>query len=357
MRDRKDRILNEKKSGAVQRAVRRILITAVLLIALLFAGSFIIFRNFGIMPAKFVTVHSEEELVEEMMDGFSTGYESVSVRTDGFRLDESRIASYISAEISNDAEDMCIFPERYTASGMDLFGLWQFRLFFAEGDTLTGLSEESEEEEASGGAQGQPSSGGEISGEGYIIGEQEEAGKEIMQAQQEEAEDGRRHMLQAQSQVSETLDRVSMQIAEETAASGGGETELHHAIFVYLCNNVEYDYELSEAILSGDYSSPLRKNRGSYGALVEGRTVCSGYAAAYKAICDRLGLECWVASSLDHAWNLIRVDGKVYCVDATSGDQATWIAEQFFMVDPASYESEYGYRPDESCYIPEQFLA
>ncbi len=296
----------------------------IILLILTAAGFFMLFRNFGISPAKFTTVNSEEELVEALIDGFDTGYEPVSVRTSGFRLDESRIASYISSEISNDAEDLCIMPERYTASGMDIFGLWQFRIFFSGSDSADRWS---------------------------VYGaEKDENGEESTFPDREE-------VFQAQSLVSEALDRISAEIAGSVSAEGGGETELHRAIFLYLCEHVEYDYELSEAIINGDYGSPLRKNRGSYGALIEGKTVCSGYASAYKAICDRLGLDCWVASNTDHAWNLVLIDGEIFCVDTTSGDQGTWVADQFFLIDPASYESLYGYRPGEDCYIPERFRA
>ena len=34
---------------------------------------------------------------------------------------------------------------------------------------------------------------------------------------------------------------------------------MHKAIFEYLCENVSYDYELSDAIISGDTGNPLRK--------------------------------------------------------------------------------------------------
>ena len=292
-----------------------------ILLILTAAGFFVLFRNFGISPARFTTVNSEEELVEALIDGFHTGYEPVSIRTAGFRLDESRIASYISSEISKDAEDLSIMPESYTASGMDLLGLWQFRVFFSDTDSRekTGV---------------------------YSAGETENGGISVFPDREE--------VLQAQSRVSEALDRISEEITESVPAEGD-EAELHRAIFLYLCGHVEYDYELSEAITGGDYSSPLRKNRGSYGALIEGTSVCSGYASAYKAICDRLGLDCWVASNTDHAWNLIIVDGEVFCVDTTSGDQGTWVADQFFMIDPASYEAQYGYRPGGDCYIPERF--
>lgn len=303
--------------------------TVILIVAAALAGS-IVFFDFSAKETKFVTVSSEEELVDALIDQFDTGYESVIVRTKGFKISRDKIASYIASEISNDSEDLCIMPASYTAGLFDIIHLWQFRLYF--GDTnIGGYSEPVSQEDV------QREQAGENPQEG-------EEGGWITYTEEEIAE--------AQLQVSAELDRVCGEIRAE---AGDDEQQMHREIFDYLCENVAYDYELSEVIMQGDLTNPLRKNRGAYGALIQGKTVCSGYAAAYKAICDRLGLDCWIAESEDHAWNLIRIDGQVYCVDATSGDQETWIADQFFMADPAEYEAEYGYEVSENCYLPERF--
>ena len=292
--------------------------TAAVIAAAALAGTCFIFWVASSDNMRFVQVSDEEELVEALIDNFSTGRESVLIWTRGFRIDRSQIASYISAEISNDAEDLCIMPVSYTVGLFDFAGLWQFRLYYGE----NGSSGDFRETE-------------ELSGE--------DRGLSYSQKEIEEARE----------QVHAALDEIVPVIAQE---AGDDELALHREIFEYLCENVSYDYELSDIIVSGDTSNPLRKNRGSYGALIQQKTVCSGYAGAYKAICDRLGLDCWVAESRDHAWNLVRMqDGGVYCVDATSGDQDTWIADQFFMVSPQEYEEKYGYRISETCYIPPRF--
>ena len=61
---------------------------------------------------KFASVADEEELVDALIENFSTGQESVILWTRGFKIDREQIASYVSSEISNDAEDMCIMPVR-----------------------------------------------------------------------------------------------------------------------------------------------------------------------------------------------------------------------------------------------------
>jgi hypothetical protein len=61
-----------------------------------------------------------------------------------------------------------------------------------------------------------------------------------------------------------------------------------------------------------------------YGILIRGIGVCSGYAYTMKYLCDKAGLESIVVSGKgdggDHAWNIIKVEGKYYHVDATWDD-------------------------------------
>ena len=76
----------------------------------------------------------------------------------------------------------------------------------------------------------------------------------------------------------------------------------------------------------------------SYGALVNGESVCEGYAKSFKAVMDRLGIPCvcvsgYSASSKDessqpHMWNYVQVDGMWYGIDVTYNStslQNSWI--------------------------------
>ncbi len=292
-----------------------VIIIAVVLAAALAAG-YAIYKEFSGEDIKYAEAFSEEELPDLLRENFTTGYESVYIRMKDVAVDEANVVSYIRSEISNDTEDLCITPLSYVVSLYEHFDIWKFQLYYDSTKHSDGDSEGSSE-----------GTGGHLS---YTQEEIEEAG----------------------AQVSAALDRIVPEIQ-----AAGDETDMHRAIFEYLCNNVEYDRELSNIVAVGDTDNKLTKNSGAYGALVTGKTVCSGYAAAYKAICDRLGLDCWVAESQEHAWNLIIVDGVLSCVDATSGDQDTWIADQLFMISPEDYAEEYGYKVSKNCYLPERFQA
>lgn len=60
----------------------------------------------------------------------------------------------------------------------------------------------------------------------------------------------------------------------------------------------------------------------SYGALVNKKAVCEGYARAYCYILSKLGVESKVINnqSKEHCWNYVKIGGKWYHVDVTSDD-------------------------------------
>lgn len=77
----------------------------------------------------------------------------------------------------------------------------------------------------------------------------------------------------------------------------------------------------------------------AYGALMEGSDDPLGLAMACKALCDRLGISCYVVEGeynddgvRDHAWNIIGLDGEYYHVDvsrfALSSDKAFLLSDE-----------------------------
>lgn len=105
------------------------------------------------------------------------------------------------------------------------------------------------------------------------------------------------------------------------AAAAGCTSDLQKAIALheYLTVNCEYDYEnyLAEIIPDESYNA--------YGVFVKRIAVCQGYALAYKYLLNRLGIDCYMVTSdaMNHAWNLIKLDGQYYQVDVT-WDDPTW---------------------------------
>lgn len=67
-------------------------------------------------------------------------------------------------------------------------------------------------------------------------------------------------------------------------------------------------------------------NQSAYSALVNGRTVCAGYARAFQYLMQRLGIPCYYCTGYageDHAWNIIKLGEDYYNVDVTWDDTDT----------------------------------
>ena len=60
--------------------------------------------------------------------------------------------------------------------------------------------------------------------------------------------------------------------------------------------------------------------RSIYGVLVNKKAVCAGYAKAMQYLLNMCGIECTYVTSDTHAWNLIKLEGEYYHLDATWGD-------------------------------------
>ena len=71
------------------------------------------------------------------------------------------------------------------------------------------------------------------------------------------------------------------------------------------------------------YKEGANMGQSAYSALVNGESVCAGYARAFQYIMQRLGIPCYYCTGLsqgDHAWNIIKLGGRFYNVDVTWDD-------------------------------------
>lgn len=90
----------------------------------------------------------------------------------------------------------------------------------------------------------------------------------------------------------------------------------------YIVNNTRYDYE---NYLKGTLPDDSFEE---YGCLVLGVAVCEGYAQAMKLLCDLAGIECIIVKGysditgkhIEHAWNIVKIEGDYYHVDVTNDD-------------------------------------
>lgn len=102
-----------------------------------------------------------------------------------------------------------------------------------------------------------------------------------------------------------------------------------------------------------DYADSWKKNNANsaWGALVYHEAQCSGYARAYKALCDAMGIGCYYvhanAKSINpsHQFNMVRVDKKWYIIDVQANDSSGF--DVAFLCSAKQYK-ELGIRWDES---------
>lgn len=71
------------------------------------------------------------------------------------------------------------------------------------------------------------------------------------------------------------------------------------------------------------YNLGAPMNQSAYSALVNGSTVCAGYARAFQYLMQQLGVPCYYCTGFageNHAWNIIKLDDDFYNVDVTWDD-------------------------------------
>ena len=119
---------------------------------------------------------------------------------------------------------------------------------------------------------------------------------------------------QVESAISQ-IEQVKNQIIQNRSGNAYDDIRMVHD---YLVENIEYDTSLSQ---SNIYNV--------YGALVNGRAVCEGYARSFKYLMDELGIPCTLVigtgtnsqgQTENHAWNYVQLNGTWYAIDCTWDD-------------------------------------
>lgn len=104
----------------------------------------------------------------------------------------------------------------------------------------------------------------------------------------------------------------AMSKARDVAANNnyGSNYDKIKRVYKWVCDNVTYDYSYTQGSI--------------YDAMIDGKSVCAGYAGTFQVIMEALGIECYInegkVNGQDHAWNIVKLEGKYYFVDVTWGD-------------------------------------
>ncbi len=122
--------------------------------------------------------------------------------------------------------------------------------------------------------------------------------------------------------------------------------------------NLGSDYEkevyVHNALLDkAEYNLRAPLNQNAYSALVNGQTVCAGYARAFQYLMQQLNVPCYYCTGYageSHAWNIIRLDGDYYNVDTTWDDTNPNTLDYFNKTD-ADFAKDH-VREELSVYLP-----
>lgn len=84
------------------------------------------------------------------------------------------------------------------------------------------------------------------------------------------------------------------------------------------------------------YNLNAELNQSAYSGLVNGQTVCAGYARAFQYLLQQLGIPCYYCTGYageSHAWNIVALDDGYYNVDSTWDDTGEGSYDYFNKTD------------------------
>ena len=151
------------------------------------------------------------------------------------------------------------------------------------------------------------------------------------------------------SAVSEKAESLELSKSYDTAYA-------YERVYDLICHGATYDEALSSSTLNDNdrLTDEMHINRSAYGALITGKTVCTGYARGFKAICDELGLPCHVMigtkDEVPHAWNAVTIDGETLYIDCTAGAAGEKKEEAFLFTSQQAHSR--GYESSNDTHIP-----
>lgn len=169
-------------------------------------------------------------------------------------------------------------------------------------------------------------------------------------------------------ELSQYRDKFDLKVKEIKESASLLESDYEKVLFVhdYIANNTEYNYELSEEIISEDGVNHLD----AYNCLVEGTAVCQGYTDVFEIIMNELGIPCGSVlgkSKIEdgeqtgdtyHIWNFIELEGENYYIDVTWADphpeekENFDICYEYFCIDTEELEITHEISQEENIFVP-----
>ena len=150
-------------------------------------------------------------------------------------------------------------------------------------------------------------------------------------------------IIQMKNELDAEVDSIINKVVNADMSHNAKELTLHD----YLVMNTRYSYEDSD--MGGD----LTELGTAYSVLVKGNGNSRGYAMAMKLLLNKVGIECMIVEGNGSTWNIVKIEGDYYHLDASSNilrnDEGKAVLTHDYFNLPDSEMSKY-YEWDKSRY-------
>ena len=142
-------------------------------------------------------------------------------------------------------------------------------------------------------------------------------------------------------QITQAMEKAYQEVLTQIP-DGADDYQKVMVVYTYIIDNTDYVVSQDDQSIAGTFWKK--------------QAVCAGYAGAVQYLLERLGVYCIYVegdarnSTQGHAWNIVRLDGEYYYVDATNGDQP-----DFLNGDAAQLEEHKTIIYDYLCPFPEEY--
>ena len=157
------------------------------------------------------------------------------------------------------------------------------------------------------------------------------------------------------------MDKEITKIVKDNITDDMSTEEKLNTLTTYVIEHMEYD---KNALKNDELSSMYNSNSLKYG--LEGKGVCINYSALLNCLLNKANITTNIIKNDDHAWNLVKLEGKYYYVDSTNVDYIPLISKLllkhadigfFYKQDPYSTAlSAMSNIDDDSVTIPKELL-
>jgi Uncharacterized protein involved in cytokinesis, contains TGc (transglutaminase/protease-like) domain len=125
-----------------------------------------------------------------------------------------------------------------------------------------------------------------------------------------------------EKEMKKQLDQESANILSSQINSSMSDYEKVKTLYFYLGKSIVFDDSAADLINKGKTNTKAIDNsQTAYGGIVSQKAVCAGIARSLQYLLYQVGIPCYFVTGplqgVDHAWNILQLDGKWYYCDLT----------------------------------------